>query len=186
LDVRDHLLRAVPQDGPVILVPHSNAGLYVPAVVHERDVVGAIFVDAALPPPSGPIPMVEPHRLEHLAGLADADGFLPPWTAWWDPAEIASLFPDTASRRAVEAEEQRLPLDYFRGQLEAPAGWDQDLLGAYLAFGRTYAAEPAAARRRGWRVRTFEGAGHLHLLVDPSGVAAAIEARPGRLRARRG
>jgi hypothetical protein len=175
LDFRDHLLRAVPRDEPVILVPHSNAGLYVPAVVHERDVVGAVFVDAGLPPPSGPVRMVPEQRLRNLAHLADADGLLPPWTAWWDPAEVDALFPDVTTRQAVEAEQQRLPIDYFRGQLEAPAGWDQDLPGAYLAFGGTYAAESAEARQRGWRVRTFQGAGHLHLLVDPSGVADAIE-----------
>lgn len=173
-EIRDHLLQAIPRDQPVVLVPHSNAGLYVPAVVQQRDVVGVVFVDAGLPPPSGRVPMVPHGRLGHLAQLVDVDGLLPPWTAWWDPAETDALFPDIASRRAVEAEEQRLPLGYFRGELEAPAGWDRDLPGAYLAFGSTYAADAEQARQRGWPVHTFEDAGHLHQLVDPSGVADAI------------
>ena len=173
-DVRDHILSSVPEGEPVVLVPHSNAGLFVPAVVRQRDVVGVVFVDAGLPPSSGRVPLSPPAHLGHLAELADADGLLPPWTKWWDPAEIAALFPDAQTQHAVEAEEQRLPLGYFRGELEVPTGWDQGFAGAYLAFGSTYAAEAASARRRGWPVRTFEGAGHLHQLVDPGGVADAI------------
>jgi hypothetical protein len=173
-DFRDHILSGVPEDEPVVLVPHSNAGLFVPTVVRQRDVAGVVFVDAGLPPSSGRVPLSPPAHLGHLAELADADGLLPPWTAWWEPSEIDALFPDVATRQAVEAEQQRLPFSYFRGELEVPAGWDRGLAGAYLAFGSTYAAEAASARRRGWPVRTFKGAGHLHQLVDPGGVADAI------------
>lgn len=49
-DVMHHLLSAIPSDREVILLPHSNAGLYVPALVGQRHVVGAVFVDAGLPP----------------------------------------------------------------------------------------------------------------------------------------
>jgi hypothetical protein len=44
---------------------------------------------------------------------------------------------------------------------------------AYLAFGDTYAAETARARQAGWPVTVLDG-GHLHMLVDPDEVAAAI------------
>ncbi|HZV26557.1 MAG TPA: hypothetical protein VFG00_09715 [Acidothermaceae bacterium] len=46
----DSIIRSA-ADEPVILVPHSNAGLYVPAVVEAlgEQVRGVVFIDAALP-----------------------------------------------------------------------------------------------------------------------------------------
>jgi hypothetical protein len=73
----------------------------------------------------------------------------------------------------VVAEEARLPLDYFRGMMPVPRGWDEGLPAAYLAFGETYAAERADAAKRGWPTRTLAGL-HLHMLVDPAEVASAL------------
>ncbi len=56
-DVLDALLAALPVDRDVVLVPHSNAGAYVPELAVQRLVVGIVFVDAILPPPSDPIPL---------------------------------------------------------------------------------------------------------------------------------
>ncbi|MDG4801987.1 hypothetical protein [Micromonospora sp. WMMD980] len=41
----------LPSDMPVVLVAHSNAGLFVPVVVEaaRRPVAGCLFVDAAMP-----------------------------------------------------------------------------------------------------------------------------------------
>jgi hypothetical protein len=51
-------LGAIPADADVILVPHSNAGGYVPALAARRRVTGFVFADAVLPPASGTMPMV--------------------------------------------------------------------------------------------------------------------------------
>ncbi|MGW3138693.1 alpha/beta fold hydrolase [Streptomyces sp. NPDC001139] len=69
--VRDDL-RRVPAGRPVVLVAHSNAGLFVPVTraALDRPVVGTVFVDAALPARSGPTPVATPELLDFLRPLA--------------------------------------------------------------------------------------------------------------------
>jgi hypothetical protein len=169
-DVVRGLLAELPEGEPLILVPHSNAGLYVAALAAEREVAGVVFVDAGLPSESPETPTAPVALRRHLSGLADADGLLPPWTQWWP--DVTTLFPDLATRRRVEGEQRRLPLRYFEAAAPSPPGWER-LPAAYLAFGDTYTDERADAQQRGWPVETMAGE-HLHMLVDPSGVAAAV------------
>jgi hypothetical protein len=172
-DVLEHLRSVLPVGPPLALVAHSNAGLHLPVVCAERRVLATVFVDAALPAASGATPLAPAAMHDFLRSLAGADGLLPPWTEWWSREQLAGLFPDDASRSTVAAEQQRLPLSYFTATLEAPAGWI-DRPAAYLSFGDTYQAERDSAGRWGWRVQTLPG-GHLHQLVDPRGVAAAVD-----------
>jgi hypothetical protein len=151
-------------------VPHSNAGLYVASLAVEREVAGVVFVDAGLPSPSPETPTAPVALREHLRGLADEDGMLPPWTQWWP--DVTTLFPDLAARRRVEAEQRRLPLRYFEAAVPSPPGWERRP-AAYLAFGDTYDHERAEAQRRGWPVQTLSG-DHLHMLVDPGAVTQAL------------
>jgi hypothetical protein len=171
-DVLAWFLAAIPADQDVVLVPHSNAGLYVPVLTAHRRVTGYVFVDAGLPPPVGHIPVLPAEMYDFVAAKADEDGLLPPWTQWWDPDEVDGLFPSTEVREQMEREEPRLPLGYFRESLPVPSGWD-DRPGAYLAFGDTYAEDRADAAARGWLIRTLAG-GHLHMVIDPGQVADAI------------
>ena len=55
-------LNQVPTDAPLVLVAHSNAGLFLPAIRSglARPVIGSIFVDAALPARRGSTPAAEP------------------------------------------------------------------------------------------------------------------------------
>jgi hypothetical protein len=161
---------AAAESEPVVLVPHSNAGLSVPLVGAQVDLRATVFVDAALPLESGDTALAPSGLLAHLETLADDDGLLPPWTQWWD--DLTGLFPDAATRAEVEAEQPRLPLAYFRARLPVPDGW-ADGRCAYLAFGDTYAEEVAFARMHHWPVRVVAGR-HLHLLHDPAGVGAAV------------
>jgi hypothetical protein len=157
-------------DRPVVLVPHSNAGLAVPTLGARLDLRATVFVDAALPLAEGETAMAPPGLLALLDGLVDHDGLLPPWTEWWD--DLTGLFPDAASRSTVEAEQPRLPLSYFTSTLPVPDGWASGAC-AYLAFGDTYADEIAFARARAWPVDVLPGR-HLHQLHDPAGVGAAV------------
>jgi hypothetical protein len=170
--VRAWFLDALPADRDVILIPHSNAGLYVPGLVAERRVVGYVFVDAGLPPADGRVRLAPEEFADFLAAKADQDGMLPPWTQWWDE-DISGLFPSREAREQVERGQQAMPLSYFAGSLPVPPGWD-DRPGAYLGFGSTYAAEQAAAAARGWPTAVLDGQ-HLHQLVDPDRVAAEIQ-----------
>jgi hypothetical protein len=54
------------------------------------------------------------------------------------------------------------------------------LPAGYLAFGDTNACERGRATDAGWPVRTLPGE-HLHMLVDPDGVAAALTDLLGQL-----
>ncbi|WP_127127341.1 alpha/beta hydrolase [Georgenia sp. SYP-B2076] len=173
------LVAAIPDGRPVVLVPHSNAGLFVAGIAARRHVVGAIFVDAGFPPEEGHVPLAPVAFQEHLRALADADGVLPPWAEWWGENQVTDLFPDASTRRLVEAEQRRMPLSYFTSGLDAPAGW-RTFPCAYLAFGDTYAQERDRAMDLGWPVTTITG-GHLHLLHEPDRVAEAITALVTRL-----
>jgi hypothetical protein len=184
-DVMRSFLAALPDDEDLVLIPHSNASLYVPALTAVRRVAGFIFVDARLPGQDGRAAMARPGFLDELEQKADPDGLLPPWTSWWQEADVAQLFPSAGARERIEREQPRLPLSYFRASVLVPAGWDRRP-GAYLAFGDTYAAQRREAEGRGWPVATLPG-DHLHMLVDPSRVTveiatllAAIGAEPGR------
>jgi hypothetical protein len=171
--VRARFLDAIPTDRDAILIPHSNAGLYVPGLVAERRVAGYVFVDAGLPPAAGQVPLAPEEFADFLAAKADRDGMLPPWTQWWDE-DLSGLFPSEEVRERVERGQPSMPLSYFAGSLAVPPGWD-DRPGAYLGFGSTYAAERAAAAARGWPTAVLDGQ-HLHQLVDPDRVAAEIQA----------
>ncbi|MEU0558764.1 alpha/beta hydrolase [Dactylosporangium sp. NPDC006015] len=158
-------------EGPVILVAHSNAGYFMPAVVGAmpRRVAACVFVDASLPARTGPTTgIVAPGALDRLRDRV-VDGLLPPWTTWWPGADFAELVPDPLIRRAVEAEQPRIPLWYYEQRLPVPAGWDAVPCG-YLRFSAHYAPAAAQAEDRGWLVEHLPGQ-HLHQLVDPRAVA---------------
>lgn len=171
-DVARSYLAALPVGRELVLIPHSNAGLFVPGLASRRRVIASIFVDAAMPPKEGLVPLAPPalHRL--MAEKADEDGLLPPWTEWWEEDDVAALFPDRETRRRIEREQPRVPLSYLAGSLQVPAGWTS-LQCAYVAFDDTYDEERQRATGSGWAVRMLPGR-HLHLLVDPPAVAAAI------------
>lgn len=179
-DVLDGWLATLPTDQDLVLVPHSNAGAYVPELVMQRRVVAAVFVDAVLPPDRGYVSLAPPAFLGLLREKTDGDGLLPVWTSWWDEADVVDLFPDAEMRARVEMEQQQLPLSYFEGTLPVPHGWD-DIPGAYLAFGDTYATERDQAARRRWPVSTMSAAHHLHMLIDPEEVATQMVALIRRL-----
>jgi hypothetical protein len=158
---------------PLILVAHSNAGLFVPVLAARLGarVVGSVFVDAALPPRSGDVAAAPPEFLGKLRAMA-VDGVLPVWTDWWDEADVARLFPDAATRRAVIEEQPRIPLAYYEATVPVPEGWD-DRPCAYVYFGPPYDELAEAARSRGWPVHHLPGR-HLHQVVDPAGVARLL------------
>jgi hypothetical protein len=163
----------LPRGRPLVLVAHSNAGLFVPVVVRaaRRPVAGCLFVDASLPSRTGPTAAASPERLNYLRTQV-TEGRLPRWTTWWDEDDVALLFPDPQTRSMVSAEQPRLPLSYYEQQIPVPAGWDNRPCG-YVLFGPPYDRMAQQARERGWDVDHVSG-GHLHQLVDPDAVTARI------------
>jgi hypothetical protein len=170
--VLDAVVRAGAAADDLVLVAHSNAGLYVPRLSELIAVRATVYVDAALAGDAPDVGLAPEPFLAVLRELADDDGLLPPWTHWWDQDELSGLFPDDVTREAVEAEQPRLPLAYFTSSVPVRPGW-AELPSAYLAFGDTYAEEVVFAEEHGWPVRTLPGR-HLHQLHDPAGVGAEI------------
>ncbi|HSF98188.1 MAG TPA: hypothetical protein VLA55_05815 [Ornithinibacter sp.] len=167
----------VQEQHPDVVIAHSNAGRYAVAAAAGTPVV---HVDAALPPTSGDATLAPEAVLDHLAGLADTGGLLPPWTRWWPEEDVAAVVPDPRVLAGIRAVEPRMPLSYLRARLGAPPGWRQEAQ-AFLALGETYADELALARRLGWPTAVLEGAGHLHHLVEPDAVAMAVAELAARL-----
>lgn len=163
---------ATPADRPVVLIPHSNAGNFVPTLIEIRNVVRVVFVDATIPVASGTQPLAPPELLASIESLVDEDGLLPPWTEWFQARQRAALFPDAATRFHIEAQQPQLPVSFLDAELAIEPGWNQTP-ASYLAFGSTYATDVDRARALGWPVLQLEGL-HLHMLVDPVGVADAI------------
>jgi hypothetical protein len=160
----------------VILVLHSGAGVFAPLLaeaIAAGDTV-AVFADAAIPPRSGGDRVVDSRFLPYLRDIATG-GVVPPWPQWWPADEMAPLFPDEASRLAVSSEARPLPLAFFEEDLPpAPDSW-RACHPAYLRFSEAYQEPADEAARRGWPMRELAGE-HLHMVVDPPGVAAAITA----------
>ena len=171
----------VDPDVPVLLVAHSNAGLFLPTIAQAagHPIDGAIFVDAGLPATDGETPVAPVEFQEQLRELADADGVLPPWTDWWTPEDIAELLPDPAVRTAVVAEQPRLPLAYYQQTLPTPPAW-ASIRAAYLQFSDGYAAEASRAGHAGWPVEHLPGE-HLHQVVDPVAVTDSLLSLVDRL-----
>jgi hypothetical protein len=159
---------------PLVLVAHSNAGVFVPVITAglARPLASLIFADATIPAASGHTPTAEETFLPFLHHLAGPDGRLPRWTDWWDEHDVASMFPSEQIRQRVTAEQPRLPLAYYQEQVPAPAGWAEHAC-AYLLFGPAYQDQARQARERGWPVHSLPGE-HLHQVVDPHGVAHAL------------
>ena len=166
-------LRDARDGAPVTLVLHSNAGLLAPVLVDGLDsrVDAIVFIDAALPARDGPTAVASNEFLAFLRDKAD-NGMLPPWTDWWDEADVAVLFPDEDTRRQFSEEQPRLPVAYFETMIPPVPGWDQRRCG-YVVFNEAYREQALDARARGWPVRELKGE-HLHMLVDPTATAAAI------------
>jgi hypothetical protein len=160
----------------VVLVVHSGAGVFAP---YLAEAVGAretavIFADASIPPQSGRGKVVDDGFLPFLQDIA-TEGLVPPWPLWWPADELSPLFPDGGTRRAVASEARPLPLAFFEEDLPpVPGSWWPCHPG-YLRFSEPYREQADQAARRGWPVRELPGE-HLHMLVDPAGVATAITA----------
>jgi pimeloyl-ACP methyl ester carboxylesterase len=160
---------------PAILIGHSGAGplLATAGTMLGEDVRGYIFVDAGLPTPGRSwMETVPPGLATQLRQMADPQGWLPPWSQWWDEDELAALLPDPADRQHFASGCPRLPLAMFE-ELHPPApGWPNAPVG-YLQLSEAYEDEAARARELGWPVRRLESH-HLALLADPGQVARKL------------
>lgn len=159
----------------VWLVPHSNAGVYVPVVAAAlgRRYCGAVFMDALLPA-SGSTRVASAEMRRMLDARTDRRGVLPRWSEWWPAGVMDELVPDPVRRRALVANQPRVSASYLAHRVPAPKHW-QSRPACYVAFGDAYADELQRARAAHWATVRLEGL-HLHAVVAPDEVAHAIVA----------
>lgn len=175
LDRATAALASLPLDRPALVVGHSNAGLFLPAIALSLAprAVALVFADASIPPVDAPDVDVAPAAfMDELRAMA-IDGVLPRWGDWWPEAVTAGLYPNASTRRLVGAEEPELPVTFYEEKVDVPGGWARRPCG-YLRLSDGYESEAVAATGLGWPVRRLTG-GHLHMLVDPAGVAGALD-----------
>jgi len=159
---------------PAILVGHSGAGpLLAAAGARIGQVLGYVFVDAGLPIPGRAWMQTVPADLAaQVRGMADAQGWLPPWPRWWGEEAMAELIPDPEARPRFADGCPRLPLAMFE-EVHPPAPAWPDAPGAYLLLSEAYLDEASRARELGWPVAE-QMTHHLALLTDPGRVAGSL------------
>jgi len=166
---------ALPDDGEVVLVAHSGAGVLLPAIARfavnrtrSARVVGCVFVDCDLPSDGR-------SRFDVMDAAAAADlrarsrdGWLPRWTA----EQLAPLIADPALRATFVADLPRVPAEMYDEAIPVPDTWP-NVPVAYLELSPYYPAAVAAARRARWPVAS-RAAHHFLPYTEPTRVADAL------------
>ena len=150
--------------GADVVVPHSNAGRFAPAVA---EAVGArlVCLDSLLPGGDA-----NPEWEEFLRSRELDDGLLAPWSTWWPREDVRAVVGEHWD--LLVTDEPRVPLRLLLDQPPAPPDWLTRRSG-YIAFGSGYGEQVALAEANGWEVRRLDGE-HLHLLTAPDEVADTL------------
>jgi hypothetical protein len=159
---------------PAVLIGHSAAGpLLALAGALTGELRGYVFVDARLPIPGQSwMDTAPPGVVAQRRAMADAEGWLPPWSQWWGDEALAGLLPDPRRRREFTASCPRLPLAMFAEVHPQAPGWPA-APAAYLQLSDAYEDPAARAKELGWPV-TRRLSHHLALLTEPAVVAEAL------------
>src|SRR2546429_1924245 len=160
-----HLADLASVDEESILVGHSSASTLVADLATKIPVRGLIIVDGDIPPACGSAPPVRATFRDFIAGLADEDGLLPPWSQWWlkdrrraQLVGIDTLALDPQSFESFEKDLPRMRLSWFDDVIDL-ATWDHVPAG-YIQFQRSTITRPrkrrvVRGRSGGCRERTF-------------------------------
>lgn len=158
---------------PVVVVGHSGAGAFLPAVGDGLGGAPAalVFVDAVLPPRRGA--HVTSPDLVRLLDANTVDGRLRPWLDWWPEDTVARLLPDADDRHDLRRDMPRTPRALYDEAVAVPDGWSAWRC-AYLRLSRAYDDEYEEAGARGWPRRSLD-ADHLATVTRPDLVVDAID-----------
>ncbi len=170
-EVRARYVAAAPPSAAT-WVGHSNAGLYLPAILRDRDGDIGIFVDASVPEDAPTCVSAQGPRLEAVRELAGPSGSVPGWVDWWSEEQLAQLLPDAGLQQVLRDDAAPLPLAYFTSPVDIPAGW-VTVAAAYLSFDGGYVHSRERMAAVGWPTAHVHGQ-HLHLMSGPTEVVGTI------------
>jgi hypothetical protein len=161
-------------EAPWVLVVHSAAGAFAPAVVERATVApsAVLFVDAVLPHPGRSWLEAAPQTLAARIRDLEVGGRLPPWHRWFVRSPTRALIADPVARARFEREAPTIPLAF----LDEPAPHTSipvNIPKGFLKLSAAYEHEASTAIGRSWFVGALEGH-HLAMLTDPGRVTAAI------------
>lgn len=153
-----------------VVVGHSGAGFLVPSIADRLGAAQTVFVDAGLPPTTGPA-SAGADILDGLRTMA-VDGTLPRWSTWWGPDVMRALVPHDARRARVEAELPEVPLAFYEVAMELPSDWSRRQ-SSFLLLSEAYRADADRARALGWSLTERVG-GHLDIVSAPEVITPLI------------
>lgn len=167
--------------GPAVLIAHSAAGAFLPAIRQRLStpVAAYLFVDARLPKNNASLLATGPAGAADRQRAMAREGWLPPWSEWFGDEVMRELLPDSRLRQAFLNELRPLPLALFEEPIPVYAEWPDAPCG-YIRLSDFYRPQAEEARRAGWRVLEWEAA-HLHMLIDPGVVTDLILEITGRV-----
>lgn len=160
-----------PEEGAIVLVGHSGAGMLLPAVRQAlgRTVSGYIFVDADIPQDGkSRLDLFESRDDRESFRRAAPEGMLPTWTE----EDLEETIPNPVLRKRFVAGLRPLPLAVYEEPIPVFNGWPDAPCG-YLQFTEFYESSAQHARQEGWPHTQIE-ADHFHMLVDPRAVADSL------------
>lgn len=161
---------------PIVVVGHSGScprlALVVDELVERGHVVEAMILVNGRLPEDGVVPTERDFPMsDTLDALVRPDDYLPPWHRWWGPM-ITDMLPGDDARHRVLDEAKPVPRAVFDQPIPAPE-LPASVGKGYLALGDLYLPTMETARSDGFQVRRLDGE-HLHMVVDPVSVAAAL------------
>jgi hypothetical protein len=154
-----------------VVIGHSGAGAFLPAVVDATRAAVTVFVDAVVPS-SGPFFTPSATLVTFLDSLPIVDGRLPPWHEWWPADLLAELVPDETLRRRITAEIPQLPRSFYDEAVPVPSQW-WTRPTAYVQLSSAYDDERTRAELWRWPTSRLAGS-HLDVCVRPDLVADQI------------
>ncbi len=164
-----------PGDGaPIVIVSHSAACPRTPLLVAELldrgwPISTMLLVDGRFP--DGQPFTARQHYATMLDRMVRPDDYLPPWPRWWGSL-VEGLVVDPEARNLLLTEAPPIPRTWFDQGCPVPELPDHIGRG-FLSFGPGYAQSCDQAFDAGWLTMRLTG-DHLHQMVAPEKVAAAL------------
>jgi len=164
-------MRDIDAEREIVLVGHSGAGAFLPAIrqLSGHPVAAYVFVDAGLPSDGTPRLGPGPSR-ERMQTIYERGGRFPSWT----DDDLKDAVPDGDMRRQLLADVRPQPWEFWLEPIPVFKGWP-DAPCAYLRFGKnpSYDQPAEQAQRLGWQFMELQG-DHFHMLVEPELVTDAL------------